>query len=78
MNDKLDELMYHAGLTTQGCWDEMDEYDRKAIEKFAELIVRETLVQMAIQMDKFSDNQANNPAWYKSEEAVKKHFGVEE
>ena len=41
MNERIDKLMYHAGLTAQGCWDEMDEYDRKAIEKFAELIVRE-------------------------------------
>ena len=47
-------------------------------EKFAELIVQETIKQMAIQMDKFGDDQSNNPAWYKSEEAVKKHFGVEE
>ena len=41
MNERIDKLMYHAGLTAQGCWDEMDEYDRKAIEKFAELIVQE-------------------------------------
>ena len=47
-------------------------------EKFAELIVQETIKQMAIQMDKFGDDQSNNPAWYKSEEAVKKHFRVEE
>lgn len=42
-----------------------------------ECAVRETLTQMAIQMDKFGDNQANNPVWYKSEEAVKKQFGFE-
>ena len=41
MNERIDKLMYHAGLTAQGCWDEMDEYDRKAIEKFGELIVQE-------------------------------------
>ena len=41
MNQRFDELMYHAGLTAQGCWDEMDDYDRRAIERFAELIVRE-------------------------------------
>lgn len=41
MNDKLEDLMYQAGLTAQGCWDEMDSYDHEAIEKFAELIVRE-------------------------------------
>jgi hypothetical protein len=43
MNQKIEDLMYHSGLTAQGCWDEMDEYDRKAIEKFAELIVKECI-----------------------------------
>jgi hypothetical protein len=47
------------------------------IEKFAELIVRECVKEMAIQMAKFGDEQSNNPAWYKSTNAVMKHFGVE-
>jgi hypothetical protein len=38
MNDKLQDLMYQAGLTAQGC---LDNYDHTAIEKFAKLIVRE-------------------------------------
>ena len=41
MNKTIDDLMYEAGLTAQGCWDEMDEYNRTAIMKFAELIIRE-------------------------------------
>lgn len=41
MNDKLENLMYQAGLTAQGCWDHMDEYDQAAIQKFAELIIHE-------------------------------------
>lgn len=41
MNDKLENLMYTAGLTAQGCWDNMDEYDQAAIQKFAELIIHE-------------------------------------
>jgi hypothetical protein len=41
MNPRIDELMYRSGLTAQGCWDNMDEYDRAAVLKFAELIVRE-------------------------------------
>jgi hypothetical protein len=28
---KFDDLMYEAGLTAQGCWDEMDDYDKEAI-----------------------------------------------
>jgi hypothetical protein len=43
MNQKIQDLMYHSGLTAQGCWDEMDEYDKQAIEKFAELIVKECI-----------------------------------
>jgi hypothetical protein len=41
MHKQFDDLMYSAGLTAQGCWDQMDEYDRDAILKFAQLIVRE-------------------------------------
>jgi hypothetical protein len=41
MNKRIEDLMYHSGLTAQGCWDEMDDYDKQAIEKFAELIVKE-------------------------------------
>lgn len=71
MDDKLDELMYHAGLTAQGCWDEMDEYDRKAIEKFAELIVRECGVALTPMLrDMVSRGQAYD--------LIKEHFGVEE
>jgi hypothetical protein len=79
MNERIRELAEQAGKTyaESFCWEYMHEIDKDIFEKFAELIVQETLMQMAIQMDKFGDDQANNPAWYKSEEAVKKHFGVE-
>lgn len=42
-NDKLEDLMYQSGLTAQGCWDEMDEYDREAIIKLAELVKEDTI-----------------------------------
>ena len=43
MNKRIEDLMYHSGLTAQGCWDEMDDYDKQAIEKFSELIVKECI-----------------------------------
>ena len=43
MNKRIEDLMYHSGLTAQGCWDEMDEYDKQAIKKFAEVIVKECI-----------------------------------
>ena len=46
MNERIEHLMYLAGLTAQGCWDKLDDYDRTAIEKFAELIIRECMNNM--------------------------------
>jgi hypothetical protein len=43
MNQRFEDLMYHAGLTASGCWDELGVYEKEAIEKFAELIVSECM-----------------------------------
>ncbi len=61
MNNKIDELMYLSGLTAQGCWDQMDAYNKTAIMKFAELIVRECISSVGSQADKAY---------------LKKHFGL--
>ena len=66
MNERIAELMYHAGLTASGCWDKMDDYDRKAIEKFAELIVRECA------------EIADTAEPFLASDLIKEHFGVEE
>lgn len=66
MNEHIENLMYQAGLTAQGCWDEMDEYDRTAILKFAELIVRECADIATI-----NAHQYQPPGDF-----VLKHFGV--
>lgn len=63
MNNRLEELMYQAGLTAQGCWDEMDGYDHEAIEKFAELIVLECI------------NATGNCAG--TGDMIKEHFGID-
>lgn len=39
----MEKLMYDSGLTAQGCWDQMDSYDKEAIMKFAELIVKQCM-----------------------------------
>ena len=41
MNDNIENCLYKSGLTAQGCWDELDDYAKQGIEKFAELIVQE-------------------------------------
>jgi hypothetical protein len=40
MNQHIEDLMYQSGLTAQGCWDTMDAYDREAIEKLIELVIK--------------------------------------
>ena len=42
MNQNIFErLHYHSGLVAQGCWDELDDYDREAIQRFGDLVVKE-------------------------------------
>jgi hypothetical protein len=43
MNNRIEDVMYHSGLTATGCWDEMDDYAHKAIEKFAKLTVEDCI-----------------------------------
>ena len=74
MNDKLQDLMYQAGLTAQGCWDEMDAYDHEAIEKFAELIVRECadIVNKKVALMLKTEMYHIEPGIF-----IKQHFGVD-
>ena len=65
MNERIENCLYQAGLTAQGCWDELDDYARQGIEKFAELIVRECA--------KLVDQD-----WHVSGAELREHFGVEE
>jgi len=67
MNDRFESLMYHAGMTAQGCWDEMDSYQREAVERFALLIVKQC-IQLCDRVDLVgADDCIDN---------IKEHFGV--
>lgn len=85
MTDPLDELMYQAGLTAQGCWDGMDEYDRAAILKFARLIVREciqTLRDNTPVIDEHDSVEDWDRGYIRAmtdcEHHIQEHFGVGE
>jgi hypothetical protein len=41
--DIFERLHYHSGLVAQGCWDELDDYDREAIRRFGDLVVAECI-----------------------------------
>jgi hypothetical protein len=51
LNDNFENLLYQAGLTAQGCWDELDDYAREAIVQFGHLIVQDC-IQVVHQQDR--------------------------
>ena len=74
MNQRLEDLMYQAGLTAQGSWDSMDPYDQQAIERFAELIVQECVRYFNEDYERDFDS-----LWREDlSRGIKQHFGVEE
>ena len=40
-NDAVDDILYNAGLTAQGCWDELDNYARDAIVRAIQMTAKE-------------------------------------
>ena len=55
MNQRIDHCLYQAGLTAQGCWEDLDTYTQEGIEKFAELIVQDVLNEVLQAMDDGQD-----------------------
>ena len=77
MNQRIEHCLYQAGLTASGCWDELGAYEQEAIEKFAELIVRECANHCDLLLDhKISSEWSRGT--HDCSRAIKKHFGVEE
>jgi len=88
MNERIENLLHRSGLTAHGCWDKFDEYDKQALAKFAELIVREC-ANVALEQKKWvedmivfnrQDEQWNLARIQQSQrivDKIKEHFGVE-
>jgi TRAP-type C4-dicarboxylate transport system substrate-binding protein len=68
--------MYHAGLTAQGCWDELDDYDREAIVKFGKLIVQDC-IQVIHQQERIPKGFLYAKGVHTHKLAIKEHFGIE-
>jgi len=64
MNKRIEDLMYQAGLTAQGCWDNMDPYDRDAILNLVESVVQECALV------------ASKAEPYQTSDLILKHFGI--
>ena len=78
MNERIEHCLYQAGLTAQGCWDELDDYAKEGIEKFAELIVLEC-VNAVMDGSKEGDHYAMRiEQHFDNGQGGILHFGVEE
>ena len=82
MNDRIENCLYQAGLTAQGCWDDLDDYAQQGIEKFAELIVRDCLdIAFEVRGKPATDTHyviGYDRACEKMIDAIKESYGVEE
>ena len=80
MNERIEHCLYQAGLTAQGCWDELDDYAKECIEKFAKLLVNECTKVVENLSPGYDDyrNQIEDAFRRDCVEEIKKHFGVEE
>ncbi len=84
MNDKIEHCLYESGLTAQGCWDELDDYAKQSIQRFAELIVRECINKIETHQIPVGNSAAGEMAceWTYAalkeiRDEIKEHFGVE-
>jgi hypothetical protein len=81
MNQKYEDLLYQAGLTASGCWDELGTYEQEAIERFALLIVRECALVAKTLPHTPERHWVQDSVTYipvHCEQNILKHFGVEE
>ena len=75
MNKQIEHCLYEAGLTAQGCWEDLDTYTQEGIEKFAELIVQECIDIISPYTVRMS---RPGEEYLHPINEIKKHFGVEE
>jgi len=71
MNERIEYCLYEAGLTAQGCWEELDDYAKEGIERFAKLIIKECA-------DLVDDPEDHDDLYVSDGDMIKKHFGVDD
>lgn len=78
MNERIEHCLYQAGLTAQGCWDELDDYAKQGIKKFAELLVQECIKLVDEEEDRFLCMGELDLAYAMAnfQLLAKQHFGV--
>ena len=90
--DVFERLHYHSGLVAQGCWSDLDDYDREAIKRFGDLVVKECVDELRQEWYELNNTESEvlgdaraiailvgqKNGLLKAISRVKKHFGNEE
>jgi hypothetical protein len=75
MSDKIKQLAEQAFFETE--YDDLQNLP-ETIQRFAELVVQETIKEMISQMWHHGIDESNNPAFYRAVDKVKEHFEVKQ
>lgn len=89
--DVFERLHYHSGLVAQGCWNDLDDYDRGAIVCFGDLVVKECVDQLRQEWYELNNTESETlgdaravailvgqkNGVLKTIARIKQHFGVE-
>lgn len=80
MNQRIENLLYHSGLTASGCWEKFDDYDKDAMEQFARLMLQECIDVIQGMDPGYKDyrNQIEDAFRRDLVLELKQHFGVVE
>lgn len=70
----FERLHYHSGLVAQGCWDELDDYDQAAIQRFGELIVAECVAMVDEGATIFSEHSGVRANVEEIARRIERHF----
>jgi hypothetical protein len=68
MTEHFEQLLYESGLTAQGSWDQMDQYDREGIRHLYGMAIRDC-IQHVEMWERDSRNHISH--------MLKNHYGVE-
>jgi hypothetical protein len=74
--NQFDNFVYHSGLIAQGCWDKFDDWDKQALRRFGNLIVKDCID--TLQERFMGDLNREDQEVRRCIETLQKHFGVEE
>jgi hypothetical protein len=68
-SDHFEQLLYESGLTAQGSWDQMDQYDREAIRHLYDMAIQDCINNVEV-WERDSRNHISH--------MLRLHYGMEQ